>query len=151
MSDEEISSGSAGAILIRLRRSDHGSEGILIYRNFHCYSLELPWQNNQRNISCIPSGIYSVQIRVSPRYGRVYWVIKVPDRSYILIHSGNWGGDVSKGLKTHTNGCILLGKYTGILQGQRAVLCSRPTVTRFLNMLQRRSFQLKILDTIAEM
>jgi len=150
MSEEEISAGSAGATLIRLRRSDHGTEGILIYRNFHCYSLELPWQNNQRNISCIPTGTYNVQIRVSPKYGRVYWITEVPDRSYILIHSGNWGGDVSKGLKTHTNGCILLGKYTGILQGQRAVLCSRPTITRFLNMIQERSFRLKILDTIAE-
>jgi len=136
--------------LVRLRKSDHGTEGILFFRHFSCFSMELPWRDNRRNISCIPPDIYHVQIRVSPRYGRVYWVIEVPDRSYILIHSGNWAGDVSKGLKTHTNGCILLGKYTGILQGQRAVLCSRPTITRFLNMIQGRTFRLKILDTIAE-
>jgi len=137
--------------LLRLRRSDHGSKGILIFRNFHCYSLELPWKDNQRNISCIPAGMYKVNIRISPKYGRIYWILEVPDRSYILIHSGNWAGDVSKGLKTHTNGCILLGKYTGILQGQQAVLCSRPTITKFMNLLQGQSFTLNILDTIAEL
>ncbi|MBU1066069.1 hypothetical protein KKC74_14880 [bacterium] len=150
MSDEGISAGSNRATLIRLRHSDHGTEGLMISRNFHCYSLELPWQNNQRNISCIPSGTYTVQIRISQKYGRVYWITEVPDRSFILIHSGNWAGDGAKGLKTHTNGCILLGKYAGILQGQRAVLCSRPSITTFQNLFQGQSFQLKILDTIAE-
>ncbi len=136
--------------LVRLRKSDHGTEGLLFFRHFSCFSMELPWRDNRRNISCIPAGIYTVRLRVSPRYGRVYWVIEVPDRSYILIHLGNWGGDVSRGLKTHTNGCILLGKYTGILQGQRAVLCSRPTITRFLNLMQSKHFRLNVLNTIAE-
>jgi len=136
--------------LVRLRKSDHGTEGLLFFRQFSCFSMELPWRDNRKNISCIPAGIYTVQLRVSPRYGRVYWVIEVPDRSYILIHSGNWGGDVSKGLKTHTNGCILLGKYRGYLQGQRAVLCSRPTITRFLNLMQSKHFRLNVLNTIAE-
>ena len=129
MSDDTFSARTVLATLIRLRRSDHGSGGILIFRNFHCYSLELPWKHNQRNISCIPAGTYTVNIRQSPKYGRIYWILEVPDRSYILIHSGNWAGDVSRGLKTHTNGCILLGEYTGILQGQ--------------------FFTLNILDTIA--
>jgi len=151
MSDDTFSAGSVRATLIRLRRSDHGSEGILLFRNFHCYSLELPWKDNQRNISCIPAGTYTVTIRLSHKYGRVYWVLDVPGRSYILIHSGNWAGDVSKGLKTHTNGCILLGKFNGTLQKQRAVLCSRPTITKFMNLLQGQPFQLNILDTIAEL
>jgi len=151
MSDDTDSAGSKRATLIRLKRSDCGSEGVLIFQNFHCYSLELPWKDNQQNISCIPAGNYTVRIRMSPKYGRIYWILEVPGRSYILIHSGNWAGDVSKGFKTHTNGCILLGKYTGYLQGQRAVLCSRPTITKFMNLLQGQSFDLNILDTIAEL
>lgn len=138
------------AMLIRLRRSDHGTEGLLICRNFHCYSMELPWRDNQRNISCIPEGNYPAHIRISPKFGRVYWILEVPERAYILIHSGNWAGDITKGLKTHTYGCILLGKYSGYLQGQRAVLCSRPTVTKFINLLQGKPFSLNIIDTIVE-
>jgi len=142
---------NASATLVRLRKSDQGTEGLFICSRFNCYSLELPWRDNHPNVSCIPAGTYIVQLRVSPKYGRIYWITKVPERLFILIHSGNWAGDISKGFKTHTNGCILLGKYTGILEGQRAVLCSRPTITKFMNLLQGQAFTLNILDTIAEL
>ena len=129
----------------RQERSDHGTFGSLFYEDFSCYTLELPWRDNQRNISCIPTGEYHVDIRLSPKYGRIYWVRKVPNRSYILIHSGNWAGDTSKGLNTHVNGCILLGEKKGWLQGQRAVLNSRITVRRFMEKLIYEPFTLKIL------
>jgi len=132
--------------LIRLRRSDHGSEGIMVFQHFCCFTMELPWRDNLRSLSCIPPGAYLCELRLSPHFGRVYWLTNVPNRQYILIHSGNWGGDVQKGLKSHTNGCILLGKYQGYLQGQRAVLCSRPTVTNLLNHLQGRPFLLNIKE-----
>lgn len=131
--------------IYRQERSDHGTFGQLRYEDFACYTLELPWRDNQRNISCIPTGEYDVDIRLSPKYGRIYWVRRVPDRSYILIHSGNWAGDTSKGLKTHVNGCILLGQKKGWLQGQRAILNSRITVRQFMEKLIYEPFTLKIL------
>ena len=38
-----------------------------------CDTLENPWQDNQRNISCIPEGIYPVRLRLPrERYKRLY-------------------------------------------------------------------------------
>jgi hypothetical protein len=113
---------------------------------FSCYTLELPWRENQRNISCIPKGEYNVKIRISPKYGKVYHVKEVPNRTFILIHSGNWAGDVSKGYRSHVNGCLLLGKSRGKLAGQLAVLNSRLTVKRFMRYMNYQPFTLKIND-----
>lgn len=135
--------------IFRIRRSDHGTEGVLVFDDFRCFVLELPWRDNQRNISCIPAGEYDVTIRISPKYGRIYWVLQVEDRSYILIHSGNWAGDEQKGLKTHTNGCILLGTKRGYLAGQRAVLLSRKAIRKFMDKLQGNDFKLQIIEVLS--
>ena len=131
--------------LLRTRTSDQGTEGTLITDGFMCKTLELPWRENRQSISCIPSGEYNVVIRKSPKYGSTYWVTKVPNRSYILIHAGNWAGDTKKGFKTHVNGCILLGKKHGFLSDQRAILNSRVTVRKFRNTMVDKPFLLKIL------
>jgi len=134
------------AEIFRLKRSDQGTEGLLVTGNFNCRTLELPWRDNQRQISCIPPGVYDVDIRLSNKYGRVYWVRKVPNRTYILIHSGNYAGDKSKGFKTHVMGCILLGKESGTLSGQVAVLNSRITVRNFMRHMGYESFRLRIQE-----
>ena len=132
--------------LWRMRKHDQGTEGLLFTDGFNSKSLELPWRGNQRNISCIPAGDYETIIRVSPRFGTIYWVLKVEGRSYILIHSGNWAGDVELGYKTHVNGCILLGKKFGYLMGQRAVLNSRITVRAFMDHMDNQPFTLHIME-----
>lgn len=133
--------------LCRMKRSNQGTRGILFFEDFNCQTLELPWRENQRNVSCIPAGDYKVKVRISPRYGQVYWITEVKNRSFILIHSGNWAGDVKKGYKTHVNGCILLGQKRGLLQGQWAVLNSRITVKRFIRKTAYEPFTLKILES----
>ena len=70
-----------------------------------CDTLENPWKDNQRNISCIPEGNYKVRLRL-PRESasRDYIHLLVEDvenRSYILFHRGNTAKD--------TRGCILVG------------------------------------------
>lgn len=130
--------------LFRLQRSDQGTEGMLTVDDFNCKTLELPWRNNQPQISCIPAGEYNVEIRLSNKYGRIYWVRKVPDRTYILIHSGNFAGDISKGFKSHVMGCILLGKKRGFLGGQVAVLNSRIVVREFMETMDYQPFMLRI-------
>ncbi len=132
--------------LYRLRRSDQGTEGLLVSGDFNCRTLELPWRYNQRRISCIPHGDYTVEIRLSNKYGRIYWVRRVPNRTYILIHSGNYGGDVSKGYKSHVMGCILLGKKAGFLGGQVAVLNSRITVRAFMEEMDYETFRLHVRE-----
>lgn len=132
--------------LCRLKRSDQGTEGILLYNQSNCRTLELPWRDNQQQVSCIPPGEYDVEIRISNKYGRIYWVKNVPDRSYILIHSGNFAGDTSKGYKSHVMGCILLGQTAGYLGGQVAVLNSRVTVRRFMEDMNYEPFKLRIME-----
>ena len=70
-----------------------------------CDTLENSWQDNQRNISCIPEGVYPVRLRL-PRESasRDYLhllVQEVPNRDWILFHRGNTAKD--------TSGCILVG------------------------------------------
>jgi len=132
--------------LFRLRRSDQGTEGLLVESDFNCRTLELPWRDNRRQISCIPPGEYKVEIRLSNKYGRVYWVREVPNRTYILIHSGNYAGDKSKGFKSHVMGCILLGKKSGYLGGQVAILNSRIVVRAFMEHINYETFMLRIQE-----
>jgi hypothetical protein len=132
--------------LLRLRTSDYGTEGMLVTDDgFNCMTMELPWRENQQNISCIPAGEYKVITRISPRFGKTYWVTKVPNRGYILIHAGNYAGDVSKGYKTSVEGCILLGKKHGWLSRQRAVLNSRISVRAFMNHMKNEAFKLIVV------
>lgn len=134
--------------LFRTTTSDQGTEGILATEDFFCKTLELPWRYNRRSISCIPSGKYIVKIRQSPKYGSVYWVTNVRDRTWILIHSGNVAGDTSKGFRTHVNGCILLGKKHGWLWNQRAVLTSKPTIRKFRNVMKDETFELTVIGNL---
>jgi hypothetical protein len=65
-------------------------------------TLELPWLKNQKTISSIPDGNYEVVKRFSPRFQNHFHVLNVPNRTYILIHHGNY--------YKNTKGCILVGK-----------------------------------------
>lgn len=136
----------ASVSIFRLKMSDQGTLGFLVTEGFSCYTLELPWRENWWSISCIPKGNYDVSLKVSTRYGLAYYLENVPNRSGIIIHSGNLAGDEAKGYKTNTRGCILLGQKTGTLEGQMAVLLSRPAVTAFMNHMNRENFKLQIIE-----
>lgn len=133
--------------LRRMAHSDQGTRGVLILpEGVYCNTLELPWRDNRPKRSCIPCGEYDVAIRQSQRFGRIYEVKLVPGRSFILTHSGNLAGDVEKGLKSHVEGCILLGRYFGKIAGQTAILYSLPTVRAFMARLQEQPFRLLVED-----
>lgn len=133
--------------LCRLRRGDQGTRGILLYNDFNCHTMELPWRENKRGLSCIPAGEYKCKIRISPRYGKIYWVTEVEGRTNILIHAGNWAGDKTKGYRTNVAGCILLGVNKGVLAGQWAVLNSRLAIRRFMDQMGLDPFTLRILES----
>lgn len=89
-----------------------------------CKTLELPWLDNKRSVSCIPEGTYTV-IKMPPiekddpdtpldesggRHPRPYWHFRLPQvkgRSGILIHRGynpSW-----------SQGCILVaGRFANL-------------------------------------
>ena len=60
-------------------------------------TIELPWGNNQRYISCIPEGRYKIRKRYTTRFGWHCWVENVPGRDAILIHAFNNALKESKG------------------------------------------------------
>ena len=133
------------ARLVRISETDAGTFGMLVTDGGWWYALELPWRQNRRNVSRIPSGEYGCEWTYSPTFRKhLYLVSPVRNRSGIRIHAGNWAGDAAKGLRTHVQGCILLGQRTGLLQGQPAVLGSQDALTQFEEVMGRRPFQLTI-------
>lgn len=128
----------------RTTESDAGTEGILTATGFKCRTLELPWRNNRRQRSCIPSGQYRCHLVDSPRFGLVYLVNGTEPRTGILIHAGNHAGDTERGYKSDVQGCILLGDHIGTLAGQTAILNSRATVRAFIKHMQAAPFLLKV-------
>lgn len=133
--------------LLRLKSTAQGTPGYWIFPGGWYYSMELPWRDNLNSLSCIPEGVYTVAIRKSPKYGKVYHVKNVPGRSYILIHPLNVAGNIEMGYKTESEGCIGLGKRLGMLWGQRAVLVSRPTVRTFMEAMDYQPFILHVRNT----
>jgi len=69
-------------------------KGILL-----CRSIELRWANNERNVSCVPEGVYPVAIIQHPKFGECLQINGVKGRSGILVHVAN---DAQKELR----GCI---------------------------------------------
>lgn len=64
-----------------------------------CHTIELPWKENQRRVSCIPEGRYELVKRYSKKFGWHLLVTNVEGRDLILVHPAN---DALKEL----NGCI---------------------------------------------
>lgn len=89
--------------------------GFLSFENINhrpIYTIELPWRNNQCDISCISQGLYNVTPYNSKRFPGTFEILHVPGRSAILIHSGNFACDVNISAskhKTDTEGCVLVG------------------------------------------
>ncbi|AZS49358.1 hypothetical protein DM558_00550 [Entomomonas moraniae] len=132
--------------LKRFKSTSQGTFGVVILPNGKEFdSLELPDKDNKRQVSCIPKGTYQCKIVNSPRFGRVYGVLDVPNRANILIHAGNYGGDVEKGYRSDILGCILLGKNVGELKGQRVVLSSKKALAEFMEEMDRQPFTLEIV------
>jgi hypothetical protein len=107
-----------------------------------CVTLEPKEYENKPNISCIPPGNYVCERIISPKFGTTYEVTGVPDRSNILFHAGNIVED--------TSGCIILAEKFGKLEGDRTVLNSGITFTKFLNTMgSYNNFNLLIKETWA--
>jgi hypothetical protein len=113
-------------VLLTRKYHDWGVNGTLsIDGKQICQTIELPWRNNQRRISCIPEGRYRLLKRYTPRFGWHCLVEVVPNRDAILIHSFNNALQESKG-------CI--GPVTK-LEGAGVGSSSRPALARLMDLL----------------
>jgi hypothetical protein len=92
------------------------------------FTIERPWKDNQKSISCIPSGKYKIKFREDPtpltmHYRQKYDFFKfhlelqdVKDRSGIYIHVANYPKDVE--------GCIGVAASCGEI-GEHKIYSSR--------------------------
>lgn len=135
------------AVLTRSPSTDHGTFGRLVLDDGTTfYSLELPWRDNNRGISCIPPGTYTCKWIHSPKHGECYQVLNVPDRSMIEIHSANFAGDAALGYVSQLRGCITLGVGIGILENQLVVLNSRHAIGVFEDKQNKEDFELTVRE-----
>lgn len=116
-------------IIIDTKHYHDSTLGRLTCGDFQCFTLELPWINNKRNVSCIPAGTYPAIKYKSPRHGTVILLENVPDRSMIEIHSGNYTRQIE--------GCILVGDSIRFLDNDPVpdVTNSRNTLAKLLREL----------------
>jgi len=104
-------------LLLRRTYFAQGTNGLLLCGGrVLCLTIELPWKENARLVSCIPEGRYTLRPRINRKFGRHLEVRGVPGRSLILIHPAN-------DAQAELNGCIapvsrLTGAGTGT--GSRA-------------------------------
>jgi hypothetical protein len=68
----------------------NGTNGEIRNTDVHvCFTIELPWKNNQHAISCIPEGKYELVKRYNEKFGAHFMVMHVLDRDMILVHPAN--------------------------------------------------------------
>lgn len=105
--------------MMKLERAylDNCTIGKLFFAGeFVCYTIERPWKNNRKSISCIPSGTYRVDPYSSGRFSDCYSLSSMElgvgltekfHRTHILIHPGNFPDDIqgciAPGITLHPN------------------------------------------------
>jgi hypothetical protein len=110
-----------------------GTQGIIEWKDkIVCYTIELPWLQNQRQISCVPEGEYVLQKRFSKKYGWHIQLQNVANRDLILFHPAN---DALKELK----GCIAPVTFiTGIGKGSMSRKALKKLVQIVFAALQKK-------------
>ena len=106
--------------------SNEATLGMLIYQDFPRWcTLEPPWRDNTRRVSCIPTGIYTAKRRYDSSRASVTWELQdVPNREHILCgHVGNSVKD--------TEGCILFGSKFAKHEGANYLLASKDAYRDF--------------------
>lgn len=95
------------AVLTRGAEGPDGTPGVwLSDSGFSCKTVERPWLNNAPDVSCIPVGVYTCHWGNSPLHGWCFYVMDVPNRGNIEIHSAN--------LYDQLLGCIAPGLDFGV-------------------------------------
>ncbi len=128
-----------------------GTPGKLVTAaGYVCDTLELPWRNNERGLSCIIADSYSGWLWQSPTMKRT--VVRLENkhgRQDCLIHSGNFAGDTlldidgdghGGDLVTNVHGCTLVGHGYGEIQNkqgemQQGILHSRDALNELVEHL----------------
>ena len=107
---------------------------------FICCTIELPWKENEKRVSCIPEGKYLLRKRYSRKFQWHIEVVGVKDRSLILLHPAN------NALK-ELNGCIA---PVTKLSGPGLGLMSRKAFTKLKNRVYKALDNKESVELIVE-
>ncbi|CCN69765.1 conserved hypothetical protein [Vibrio nigripulchritudo SFn118] len=109
-------------LVLYRRPFTHGTFGVLCneFGEEICKTVERPWLDNQRLISCIPDGEYDLIPHKSPRFGDCYaldgeqhgvTIFGPSQRTHILVHVANRVDQLE--------GCIGVGMEFGVLKDKQ--------------------------------
>lgn len=136
-------------VIITRKYDKNQTYGTLVARRgnkvFTCKTLELKWNNNMRNASCIPEGVYTAAYTYWPAKKRYnYLLAGIPGRSGVFIHSGNYA--FKKTGKADITGCILLGVSYNDLNGDGVLDITTTVVTidAFQKFMNKEPFELVV-------
>ena len=105
-----------------------GTNGTLASEGqFICNTIELPWKENKKRVSCIPEGKYLLRKRYAPKFGWHLEVVGVKNRTFILFHPAN-------NALLELNGCIA---PVSQISGPGSGLCSRQAFSRLKKLVYR--------------
>ena len=109
--------------LYRYNQDTEKTQGILQVEGIYaCDTLELPWKDNEEDISCIPEGEYYIRNIHSSHNGNCIEILEVPNRTGIQIHSANWISQL--------RGCIAVG-----VKSENSVLHSKDKLAILIKLL----------------
>lgn len=113
----------------------HSTLGTLTYAAafFGCLTLEKPWDDNKRRVSCFPAGVYPWSKRGATEkipYPHII-IHNIPDRDGICIHAANFVRSLE--------GCAAVGDSFIDIDNDGAldVANSRQTLVRLLEVLPK--------------
>lgn len=120
-------------------QSSNGTFGVWINDDRPLFvTLELPWEDNQKDISCIPAGTYKVVKQFSNHFQReVCLLYNVPNRNAVEIHIGNTVKDIL--------GCIIVGMEYSMTD--YAIVSSKIAFDKLMSIMPSE-FDLTIKDAI---
>ncbi|WP_341216946.1 DUF5675 family protein [uncultured Wocania sp.] len=122
------------AYITRYNGDKNQSLGNLIVFNsnrslvFNSHLLERGWQDNKRNISCIPEGTYKLVLEYSHKFSRYLWEVKgVPNRSECKFHAASFWKNL--------NGCFSpgLAKWDINNDGYKDMIYSTDALEEFMD------------------
>ena len=152
----EVPKDEVGDIVVTLTRTqsdERGTVGTLSTNmGFKCNTLELPWKNNQSNISCIPKGEYVLKMTPGTKWNGYYEAVSPGGgRAGCRMHPNIWwAGDKSLGYKCEIQGCIGLTSQlnlsvaSGNRPGKQWCAYGSQAVTNFMNHTRRQPCKLII-------
>ena len=115
------------------------------------FTAELNWKNNQKDISCIPAGIYPCKCFPTTKHPDGVYHVIVSGRDAVEMHIGNFAGDTTQGYQSDVEGCIIMGKDISYLKNkigrwQLGVESSTIAFGEFMNQMNGEDFELQIFD-----